>query len=849
MKECKAALGRTGAALHRQTRFCGRSLKRSPFDVMIEWLLISLLAFMPLVFGVVHAWSEEIVIILSGAIVICFLLKLVHQHDQTVIWTWAYVPLGVFLLIPIFQLIPLPMSLIGIVSPNTAALKTELLGDLPKADALLRSMTLSFYPYATRHDLRLVLAVAGVFVVVLNVFRRPDQIKQLLMATALIGGTIAIITLGQNLFGNGKIYWFVPTRHGGDYSGPFVNHSNYGQFMNLSIGAAFALLLVRLHEDFAAKKITPPAISEYLSSGRAKPVALLVAVMSLCVATVFVSLTRGGMVSMLIAMTFTVLVLALQRSLKGNGWIIAVMALMAFMLVLYISFDAVYDRLATLRDFHEAKSGRLQILKDIAVAWTKFPVLGTGLGTHLVVYPMFDRSIIVPLAAHAENEYAQVLEETGLIGLLTLLMFGIVIWLNYARDIRNNGPAICSATYGIGFGILAILIHSLSDFGQHLPANAILSAVFCALILVLARQGQDRARVVKIDAPIGRFVCTAILLCVSGIWVWTLIGANNARASEAHWKEALAAAENLRQKDWQGTDAEYVDLISHASAAAEYEPDNIKYRHRLNVYRWRFISQTADSGAPGIVIPEHLAPTVRDIVEEFHEARTLCPTYGPAYIAVGSIEKFVLGDDSGADSIRRSFRLAPCNPRACFLAGYIDVLEGKYEDCVEKFERAVQLDSRLFKHVVDIYIHHLSRPRLALSAGGDDIGRLSYVASVLEDMQYSDLAEQARQKIEDLLEAECSRPNARASTLVSLANIYSKRQDNEAAIECYRRALALDYGQVGWRLDMARLLVEMEKIPEAMRQARICLQLRPQSKAAEKLVARLSVNPAAFEKQ
>ncbi|MFB0525743.1 MAG: hypothetical protein ACETVZ_09375, partial [Phycisphaerae bacterium] len=64
-----------------------------------------------------------------------------------------------------------------------------------------------------------------------------------------------------------------------------------------------------------------------------------------------------------------------------------------------------------------------------------------------------------------------------------------------------------------------------------------------------------------------------------------------------------------------------------------------------------------------------------------------------------------------------------------------------------------------------------------------------------------------------------------------------------------RRALALDYGQVGWRLDLARLLIEMGKIPEAMRQARICLQLRPQSKSAEKLVANLSVHPAAFDKE
>ena len=39
-----------------------------------------------------------------------------------------------------------------------------------------------------------------------------------------------------------------------------------------------------------------------------------------------------------------------------------------------------------------------------------------------------------------------------------------------------------------------------------------------------------------------------------------------------------------------------------------------------------------------------------------------------------------------------------------------------------------------------------------------------------------------------------------------MANIYRKEEDNEAAIECYRRALALDYGQIQWRYTMARLL-------------------------------------------
>lgn len=38
----------------------------SRFDTVIEWLMIALLAFMPLAFGAVSAWSEQVVIILTG---------------------------------------------------------------------------------------------------------------------------------------------------------------------------------------------------------------------------------------------------------------------------------------------------------------------------------------------------------------------------------------------------------------------------------------------------------------------------------------------------------------------------------------------------------------------------------------------------------------------------------------------------------------------------------------------------------------------------------------------------------------------------------------------------------------
>lgn len=827
---------------------------RSKFDTVIEWLLGGLLIFMPFLFGARNAWTEEVVIILSACITICFLLKLIVDQNQKIVWSGAYVFVGLFITIATIQLISLPPNLISKISPHTVGLRTKLLAGMPQANELLKSMTISLYPHSTKHDLRIVLSVAAVFFVVLNIYRRSYQIKRLLKVIALTGGLIALIALTQDIFGNGLRYWLVPYPYSGytkALSGPFINRNHYGQFMNLSIGAALGWLCVIIHEKFSGRHLRPGETLDYLVSSRsARKLWMLVAIMSVGAATVFISLTRGGMISMLIAAIFTTVLLVSRKSLAGRGWIMVVMALVAFTCILYVGFDAVYDRFATLRTF-EGYEFRWQTLKDIAVSFMHFPLLGTGLGTHAVVYPMYQNINVTSLFTHAENEYAQALEETGLIGLVTLIIFAIYIWSGYAKSIRTTRRPICSAAYGLGFGLFAILIHSFSDYGQHVPANAFLSAIFCALLISLAKTPKIKTSINKITTPPPKYIGfkTAVLLGTCTVWLWAILGANSARLAEGHWKKALHIDKALVKKDWQGTRNEYTEIISQAEAALNYQPQNAIYRYWLNVYRWYSITKMQDSDTENTIYAEDPMPLMRNIVSELDKVISLCPTHGPSYSLAGQIEKFVFLDDAGAEKIRKGHFLAPCDPIACFAAGRLDVLEGKTEDSVAKFEKAILLNGGLFKDIANIYIHYLSRPYLAMSAAGDDAYRLKYLASVLENMQYNDLADQALLRAQELLEIKCSQPDASARDFASLADVYRNQQAYEKAIESYRTALQLDYGQVHWHYALARLLAETDRIPEALHEARICVRLKPQFKEAERLVADLSVNPASFDKK
>jgi len=859
----------------------------SRLDWLLEGLLVALLAFMPLAFGVVHDWSKQVVVVLAAALTVVFGVRLVLSPRTRFAWTWAYVPLAVFLLVAVFQLVPLPASMVRILSPHTVDLKTELLSDVPDSEDLLSEMTLSFYPRATRHDLRLVLAVAAVFVVVVNHYRDPARIKRLLTVIAAIGGGIALLALAQDLAGNGSIFWFVPC-YDGARSGPFINHSHYGQFMNLSIGAALALLLVRVHESFSGRSVTPARAAEYLSSPEARTTKLLLAMVVVAVATVFVSLTRGGMVSMLIAAGFTTLMLSWRQSLRGRGWIMVLLALGAFICVLWVGFDEVYDRLATLQEINQAEGGRWQIVKDIALAWTKFPIFGVGLGTHEVVYPMFDRSTIAAWAMHAENEYAQAAEETGAAGLLALVLFGVAVWVNYARSMNVASLPIRSAAYGLGFGLLAILVHSLSDFGQHMPANAMLTAVSCGLLIALAgvggkKEGKNAGRKEGSELPrsgsltVGRSdgvhssyvpsffpsyllvpIRATALVAVTAVFAWSILGGNGARVAEANWKQVLAAEPHIEALNWHLSEDAHEYLFTHAEAAAKAEPDNVHYRHWLSAYKWLSLTPYTDPNT-GALSAEAL-PWARQIVEDLHAARPLCPTFGATYCLAGEIEKFVLMDPKGAGHIRTGYRLAPCDSTACLAAARCDTEERKPEDAFEKLSRAVKLNGSLFPRAVAMCIDELGRADLAVTLAGEDSSRLAYVGNALaaagkaapdsllaaspaDPNGHLELAEQAKGRAFEQLRVKCEAPDASASAHASLAGHYQRQGDVEAAIQQYRRALMKQYDQVGWHYTLAQLLAQTDRVEDAIREARICLRLRPDHAAAKKLIEQLSLRP------
>ena len=428
---------------------------------------------------------------------------------------------------------------------------------------------------------------------------------------------------------------------------------------------------------------------------------------------------------------------------------------------------------------------------------------------------------------------------------------------------------------------MAILIHSLSDFGQHLPANAVLSATTCGLLVALSRtshknrksaaEGQESNRGETEDEQEPRPAAALpafsparlalawqviVLVLVAGIWTWAILGANQARVAESHWNKVLAAEHRLEADEWVSTEEAYDLLFTPADRgrpgrARQYSVPSLAGGLQVAVPGALHRSQHAAVAGGGPA----LGP---EIADELLDARAVCPTFGASYCLAGEIEKFILKDPNGADHIAKGYELAPCDPTACIAAARIDAEANQVEEAFAKLVRAVQLDGRFFHQAATLCIRDLKRDDLAVQLAKEDANRLAFVGNVLSasagalslssttaisnslDQQ---LAQQAQAEAFEQLKQKCERPDAPGYAHASLANLYQKQGDTDAAVEHYRRALMKDYAQVGWHYALAQLLADQNHTDEAIHEAKICLRLRSDYGPARRLIQRLSVLP------
>ncbi len=334
--------------------------------------------------------------------------------------------------------------------------------------------------------------------------------------------------------------------------------------------------------------------------------------------------------------------------------------------------------------------------------------------------------------------------------------------------------------------------------------------------------------------PLAGGVAVAAVAGAVAVGLW----ADRGRAAESHWSDAQARADELAAKNWQGTDAAYADLLVPAAAAAAAEPGDVQYRYGADTYRYQSRFHTIDPQTGKDVIPPGGQRVAAGIVADLDATRVLCPTFGPPQTVAGQIDRDVLGRPArGEAEIAAGYRLAPYNPTICLIAG-LDAVDGhRYDQAIAILKRYVKLGGSPADF--DGYCIAKGAALVAYRVVQQDHEQLMGLADRMPagDPHWRPWIDKCRSVAGALLADEAAKPDALPLTIAERAEALADQGHPAEAAELFGRALAADYGDTNWRLMRAQCLLAAGRPAEAAREARVCLQLRPDLAGAAALAA------------
>ena len=323
---------------------------------------------------------------------------------------------------------------------------------------------LTAYENATRHEAARYAALGMLFLVAQHCFQQPSLRHRFLYVLTFFGSAVALEAVVQGITSPRKIYWHWPVPLSGSIYGPYATHGHYAGLMEML--TPIPLVLAMTSARGAARRV------------------LLIFAGAFMGATVFLSRSRGGMIAFSVEMLF---LLWLARPRRNRGRLALVLAAsIAAIALLVIAFAPAQlaSSFASLRQpFDEhVNGGRITIAMDALRMVRERPVAGWGLDTFPVVYPRFRSFATTYFINEAHNDYVQVLTETGILGFGTVLMFVVLLYRGGLCNVRaGGGPLGGSSAAAALVGCTGLLAHSVSDFNLHIPANAALFFVLCAL--------------------------------------------------------------------------------------------------------------------------------------------------------------------------------------------------------------------------------------------------------------------------------------------------------------------------------------------------------------------------------
>lgn len=700
-----------------------------------------------------------------------------------------------------------------------------------------------------------------------RMFRRRSSLLALLTVLSCLGVVLSLFGLFQKITADPQtIYWVIPLTQGGRPFGPWVNGNNAAGFLLMCLAAAIGLMIMLMGERRNAGPV--PLISRemplwrqlyfsllyFVSELTATKLASLFAVVVITVG-VLSSLSRGGVLALLVASVVTLVAYGIARRPKQGSLILIPLFLLVLGLFSWVGFgDELLSRFErTSVDLEEALTTdkRLKNWQDTWPAVGEMGWLGSGLGSYENLHRLYRSDREDQIFVYAENQYFQALVEAGWPGLALFCLAWLLAGMGGVILLSKGKSATTIAVGTLAVFLLASqAVAAFFDFGMYIPSNTLLMSVLVGVTAYHAHALAGRLKAkswFRWQSP--NWVIQAVLLMVFAATTLAVLDLNRRRQIEPIVDLDVATAD-FRELDLEATDKaidQLRPLLDRSVSVAGWNTLAELWLHRGRLELW----ETLRADLPALPsaedergrqlddrlwlltglsrIHEHVKwlkrrsewEAARFLQRDFLEgyldsarrfysvSRLASPLQPEIQLQIGKINAVLGRPEVALVDLERAVDLAPGNAGIRLFAGILLVQEQRWSEAAPILKVAMDLQPSLFNDIMEFLLGRSERqivpvpPELILDEFLPPQPKLLHRFAMAYCDDESDLQTRALRRTEMLL-SEIAVADTESQLL--LAIVREKLDDGAGAIEPLRNVLFLRPSDHVTRAKLVRLL-------------------------------------------
>lgn len=441
-------------------------------------LFLGTLFFAPLAFGSVETWSIGLVEILVFLTTLAYCFATRHE-SQPYLKVPGILPLFLLLVVMWLQLVPLPPSVVNFIAPGIYQAYAPLL----EIQDSKQWIPLTVNQKSTLLEALRITSYAFFYILTVQLLSRKELLSKTIKIIAGLATAIAFFAILQKFTSPDLIYWIRSVPDTAQPIGPWINYNHYAGFMELLFPLVLTLFFyyrptVTNQQSFRSKVVS------LLSSPSSNIHFFLGFSVILILASIFIGLSRGGIIAANLALFFFLILLTKKST--NSGRILPLVIFSSVLLsVTWFGWDPILARFnASTTETGIITNSRLLVWIDCAPLIKDFLFTGSGFGTFIHVFPQYNNLPTSDIYDHAHNDYIELITDGGLVGFILAAWFVITIFQNGLKklSIRREPYSILLIIGGLT-GIFSILIHSITDFNMHNGANGLYFFFICGVII------------------------------------------------------------------------------------------------------------------------------------------------------------------------------------------------------------------------------------------------------------------------------------------------------------------------------------------------------------------------------